>query len=133
MNVLANLSKDEQYKAYMSSRSSADFQSMKTIKNVKSSNYFSRYNGLNYYYNTLDDKYQLETRHWLKQLSDTSKVTVYNVKDKDTYDSIALRFYNNPTLYWIICDYNRIIDPLIPPKEGTVLYLPSINAGLEFE
>ena len=55
------------------------------------------------------------------------------VKEKDTYDTIALEFYNNPTYYWVICDYNRIIDPFTPPKAGTVLYLPSLNAGLEFE
>ena len=104
-----------------------------TNRAIKSSKYYSRYNGLSYYYNTLDDKYQLETRHWLKEFVDISKVQTYIVKSKDTYDTIALEFYNNPTYYWVVCDYNRIIDPFIPPKEGTVLYLPSLNAGLEFE
>lgn len=104
-----------------------------TNKTAKTSRYFSRYNGLFYYYNHLDDKYQLETRHWLKEFVDTSKVQSYVVKEKDTWDSIALEFYNNPTYYWIICDYNRIVDPFKLPKKGDVLYLPSINAGLEFE
>lgn len=104
-----------------------------TNKTVKTSKYYSRYNGFYYYYNHLDNKYQLETRPWLKQFSDTSKVNVYTVKEKDTYDSIALEFYNNPTYYWIICDYNRILDPFTPPKAGTILYLPSLNAGLEYE
>lgn len=104
-----------------------------TNRAIKSSKYYSRYNGLSYYYNNLDDKYQLETRHWLKEFIDTSKIQTYIVKEKDTYDTIALEFYNNPTYYWVICDYNRIIDPFTPPKVGTVLYLPSLNAGLEFE
>lgn len=104
-----------------------------TNKTAKSSRYYSRYNGLYYYYNNLDDKYQLETRHWLKEFTDTSKIQTYIVKEKDSYDSIALEYYNNPTYYWIICDYNRIIDPFTPPKVGDVLYLPSLNAGLEFE
>ena len=104
-----------------------------TNKTAKTSNYYSRYNGLFYYYNHLDGKYQLETRHWLKDNLDISKVSSYVVKEKDTYDTIALAFYNNPTYYWIICDYNRIRDPFIPPKVGDVLYLPSLNAGLEFE
>ena len=40
----------------------------KTVQyNTKSSNYYSRYNGLKYYYNTLDDKYQLATRQWLRE------------------------------------------------------------------
>ena len=102
-------------------------------KTVKTSNYYSRYNGLFYYYNNLDDKYQLETRHWLKEFPSTTQLTTYVVKEKDTYDSIALEYYNNPTYYWIICDYNRIIDPFIPPEEGDILYLPPMNAGLEFE
>ncbi len=104
-----------------------------TNRAIKSSKYYSRYNGLSYYYNNLDDKYQLETRHWLKEFIDTSKIQTYIVKEKDTYDTIALEFYNNPTYYWVICDYNRIIDPFTSPKVGTVLYLPSLNAGLEFE
>ena len=104
-----------------------------TNRAIKSSKYYSRYNGLYYYYNNLDDKYQLETRHWVKEFVDTSKIQTYIVKEKDTYDTIALEFYNNPTYYWVICDYNRIIDPFTSPKEGTVLYLPSLNAGLEFE
>lgn len=100
---------------------------------TKSSNYFSRYNGLNYFYNENDDKYVLATRQWLKKFTDQTRVTSYKVKKKDTYDSIALDYYNNPTYYWIICDYNRIIDPITPPKEGTILEIPSLNGGLEFE
>ena len=103
-----------------------------TLTYVKSSNYYSRYNGINYHYNTNDDKYVLDTRRWLK-LVDSSRITEYKVKDKDTYDSISLEFYNTPIYYWIICDYNRIIDPLIPPKKGTILEIPSLNGGLEFE
>ena len=104
-----------------------------TNKTAKTGRYFSRYNGLFYYYNHLDEKYQLETRHWLKELPDTTKIKTYVIKEKDTWDSIALEFYNNPTYYWIICDYNRIIDPFKPLKVGDTIYLPSINAGLEFE
>jgi len=100
---------------------------------IKSSKYFSRYNGLNYFYNNNDGKYQLEMRHWLRNDIDETQLTKYLVKEKDTYDSIALQFYNNPLYYWIICDYNRIIDPIIPPKPDSILYIPSLNAGLEFE
>lgn len=102
-------------------------------KTAKTSKYYSRYNGLFYFYNHLDDKYQLETRHWLKEFSDASRETRYVVKEGDTYDTIALEYYNNPTYYWVICDYNRITDPFTPPVEGEVLLLPSLDAGLEFE
>ena len=85
-----------------------------TDRTIKSSDYYSRYNGLSYYYNH-------------------SRVTKYVVQEKDTYDLIALKYYNNPTYYWIICDYNRVRDPFIEPTPGTTLELPSLNAGLEFE
>lgn len=100
---------------------------------VKSSNYFSRYNGVNYYYNENDGKYVLATRQWLRQFEDYTREVEYEVKEGDTYDTISLNFYNNPTYYWIICDYNRIIDPLKPPKKGTKLIIPSLDGGLQFE
>lgn len=101
-----------------------------TNKTAKTSNYFSRYNGLYYYYNTLDNKYQLSTKAWLKQ---DNTFTEYRVKEGDTYDSIALEHYNNPTYYWVICDFNHIVDPFVEPKKGTLLYLPTLGKDLTFE
>ena len=101
-----------------------------TNKTAKTSNYYSRYNGLYTYYNKLDNKNQMSTSKWLKRDLDYS---TYVVKKDDTYDYIALYFYNNPTLYWIICDYNRIIDPLKKPKEGDILYIPNLGSGFGYE
>lgn len=99
-------------------------------KSVKSSNYFSRYNGVNTYYNTHDKKYQLGLKSWLKPNFDYTR---YTVQDNDTYDYIALKFYNNPTYYWIICDANKILDPMIEPTPGDVLMIPSLGSTLQFE
>ena len=128
-----------------------------TNKTIKTSTYFSRYNGFPYYYNKLSEKkvftkdsngniivdqftgqpafkwegrYNMGTSSWLKE---TDKYEAYTVKEGDTYDSIALKKYNNPTLYWIICDYNRIIDPFKEPKAGDVLLLPARGKDLIFE
>ena len=101
-----------------------------TNKTAKTSNYYSRYNGRDYYYNKLDNKNQMSTARWLKQNTDYS---TYVVKEKDNYDNIALWFYNNPTMYWIICDFNRVLDPLKPPKVGTVLYIPSLSTNFGYE
>ncbi len=128
-----------------------------TEKTTKTSNYFSRYNGFSYYYNKLSEKsvpvvdsdgnrvinettgqqvykkdgrYNMSTSSWLK---DTAPYESYTVKEGDTYDSIALEKYNNPTMYWIICDFNRIIDPFKEPTPGTILLLPSRGKDLEFE
>lgn len=128
-----------------------------TNRTIKSSDFFSRYNGFAYYYNKLSEKkvkikdsngndvidsytgqpsyqkegkYNMSTSSWLKE---TDEYEAYTVKEGDTYDSIALSKYNNPTYYWIICDFNRIIDPFIEPKPGDILYLPSRGKDLEFE
>ena len=128
-----------------------------TNKTIKTSDFFSRYNGFAYYYNKLSEKkvkikdsngkyivdpstgetlyqkegkYNMSTSSWLK---DTDEYEAYTVKEGDTYDSIALKKYNNPTYYWIICDFNRVIDPFVEPKPGDILYLPSRGKDLEFE
>lgn len=111
-------------------------------KSTKTSKYFSRYNGRNSYMNTLDVlskdslsgnvsyKEHLETGKWLSHNND---YTTYVTKDGDTYDSLALKFYNNPTYYWIICDFNRIIDCMKPLKPNTTLYIPSLGTGFKYE
>jgi len=101
-----------------------------TNKTIKTSNYYSRYNGFNYYYNKLDKKNQMQTSKWLSQ--DNSYQT-YKVKEGDSYDSIALWFYNNPTYYWIICDFNRILDSFIPPTPGDILYIPTLGTNFKYE
>ena len=111
-------------------------------KTAKTSKYFSRYNGKNYYMNTLDVlskdtetgsvayKEQLETSRWLSHNNDYK---TYITKEGDTYDSIALQFYNNPTYYWIICDFNRVLDCMKPLKPDTVLYIPTLGTGFKYE
>lgn len=101
-----------------------------TNKTVKTSQYFSRYNGINSYYNKHDKKYQLALKSWLKQDFDFTK---YTVEKDDTWDYIALKYYNNPTYYWIICDANKILDPMKQPEEGDILLIPSLGNNLQFE
>lgn len=35
----------------------------------------------------------------------------YDIKDGETPELVADRFYNNPELHWIVLQYNEIIDP----------------------
>ena len=67
-------------------------------------------------YNRLDDKYIEGTTSWLS--SDTS-YSIHKVELNDTYDSIALKYYNSPLYYWIILDFNHIQDPFKEPEVGT--------------
>lgn len=99
-------------------------------KTYKTSAYYSRYNGIPYYYNTLDGNYQLGLKSWLKPTFDYIR---YTVEEGDTFDYIALKFYNNPTYYWLICDANKVIDPMKEPEVGDVLIIPTLGNNIQFE
>ena len=49
------------------------------------------------------------------------------VKPGDTLDNLALYYYNNPTYYWIISDYNNILDPFEPLTVGEELLIPTFS------
>lgn len=93
-------------------------------KSYKSYNRLSRYSTVPYYYNTRDKKHVVGTG---TNLDDTTNFSVHKVIKGDTYDTLALRYYNNPTYFWIICDYNRIQDPFVDPEVGTTLYIPLLS------
>ena len=88
----------------------------------------SRYNSFPYYYHTIDDKYVYGTTAHLN--TDTPYI-IHTVANNDTYDNISLYYYNNPTYYWVICDFNRIRDPFEIPKLGTKLKVP-VFSSIEF-
>ena len=100
-------------------------------KSIKQSNYYSRYNGFPYYYNSHDNNYQMGTSSWLR--TDIDDYITYIIRKDDTWDTISLEYYNNPTYYWIICDFNRIIDPFAPLKVGSTIFIPKLGKDIEFE
>ena len=65
-------------------------------------------------------------------MKDTTTYTLYVVKQGDTLDTIAMENYNNPTLFWVICSFNRIRNPYSVLVPGTTLKLPSIST-LEYD
>ena len=100
-----------------------------TNKSYKNYSKLSRYAGTPYYYHKLDNKYIYGKDSYLK---DTTAYTSYNVQPNDTWDSLALEYYNNPTLFWIICSFNRISDPYSIPEVGSYIKIPSIST-IQFE
>lgn len=95
-----------------------------TNKNYKNYSYTSRYNAFPYYYHRVDNKYVYGITSYL---DDTTVYQLYTVQQGDTMDRIALKYYNNPTLYWIICSFNHIRNPYMKLKEGQKLKVPSIS------
>lgn len=89
----------------------------------------SRYNNFPYYYNTVDNKYIYGTTSNLKT---SSAYLIHTVQQNDTLDTLALYYYNNPTYYWIIADFNRISDPYKALTVGSQIKIPSFST-IEFE
>lgn len=89
----------------------------------------SRYSAVPYYYNTTDDKYIYGTACKLKK--DVSYKN-HPVSVGDTLDTLALYYYNNPTYFWIIADFNDIIDPYEELKVGEILKIPTFST-IEFD
>lgn len=89
----------------------------------------SRYAGVPFYYNKVDNKYIYGT---CKNLKSDIPYKLHKVVEGDTLDSIALYYYNNPTYYWIVADFNKIQDPYINLDVGSKLKIPTL-VNVEFE
>lgn len=98
-----------------------------TNKSKRYYDYTSRYATFPFYYNTEDRKYMYGITSNLK--NDTEYVIHY-VKDIDTLDSLAVRYYGRPDLFWVIADFNRIRDPYIKLNDYyNYVYIPEL-AGI---
>ena len=86
---------------------------MERIKNksYKTYPYISRYTSFPYYYNTIDNKYIYGLTD---NINKNVNYTVHKVRDYDTLDLLADTYYGRPDFFWIIADFNNIIDPLEP-------------------
>ena len=96
-----------------------------TEKSYKSYDRVSRYSVFPYYYNRIDNKYVYGITANLS--NDDTKFVSHRIKPGDTLDSLALYYYNNPTYFWIIADFNRIIDAYSELKVGEVIKIPTFS------
>lgn len=91
--------------------------------------YISRYADTPYYYDTLSNRevYGIGTN-----IKTASEFVTHTVKSNDTLNSLALKYYNNPTFWWIIAYFNNIQDPFKPLRiKYETLKIPSIS-NIEF-
>lgn len=92
---------------------------------VKDYNYTSRYGIFPYYYHKEDDKYTYGITSWLNLDSECLR---HDVEDTDTLDGLALKYYGRPDLFWVIADFNRIIDPYINLYDNfNFIYIPTLS------
>lgn len=98
-------------------------------KSYKDGSKLSRYTPFPFYYHEIDNKYVYGTCAYLK---DDTVYSSHTVTPGDTFDTLALKYYNNPTLYWIICSFNRIQDPFQELETGTTIKIPALS-NIEFD
>ncbi len=104
---------------------------MDTLRNKRyeSYTYISRLTTVPYYYDTLcqRDIYGIGTN-----MKKNNAFVSHKVKPTDTLDSLALKYYNNPTYWWVIAYFNDIQDAFEPLSDRfDVIQIPSI-ASIEF-
>ena len=65
-------------------------------------------------------------------LKNTTEFTTHSLKSNDTLHNLALKYYNNPTFWWVIAYFNDIQDPFLQLIDKyTTLRIPSL-ASVEF-
>lgn len=104
---------------------------MDTLTNKKYGkyDYLSRYTGVPYYYDTLEDK---EVYGIGSNLYKTTSWVAHKVVQEDTLDALALKYYNNPTYWWIIAFFNDIQDPFMQLKQKfDIIKIPNMTS-IEF-
>lgn len=98
-------------------------------KNYKSYDYTCRYSSVPYYFNTNDNKYIYGVG---TQMIKNNNYVAHKVMPSDTLDSLALKYYGNPTLYWAIAYFNDIMDCYKPLSEMfDIIKIPNIS-GVAF-
>lgn len=104
---------------------------MDILKNKQyiSYDYTSRYQYTPIYYNT-------EDKEWLTGLGanvfKNTNWVAHKVTQEDTLDNLALKYYGNPTYWWVIAYYNDIQDSFVYLyNDFDIIKIPNI-AGLEF-
>lgn len=100
-----------------------------TNKKFEQFDYTCRYTNVPYYYNSLD---QREIFGLCSNMKQNTTWVAHKVQAEDTFDSLALKYYNNPTFWWIITYFNNIQDPFVKIIDHyDILKIPSISS-IEF-
>lgn len=93
-------------------------------KGLKSYSYMSRYSSVPVMGDSANGKQYHGTVKWINpELS----YNIYKCGVHDTLEKIALNLYGNPQYWWIIADFNRIIDPFAELEEGRELKIISMS------
>lgn len=104
---------------------------MNVLKNqtTHETDYISRYSVCSDYYHTLDEKYFTGIGY---NLLKTSSYYEHKLKVTDTLENLSLKYYNNPTYWWVIALFNDIEDSYMNLMDKFIsIKIPQI-AAIEF-
>lgn len=88
--------------------------------------YLSRFTGVPAYYNSQDDR---EHFGLCKNVNKNASYAVHKVTFDDTLHKLALKYYNNPSYWWLIAFFNDIPDAFVKLSERyTTLKIPNMSA-----
>ena len=95
-------------------------------KQYETYSYTSRYKTVPFYYHTVDDKYIYGIG---SNINKDITYVAHKVTSTDTLDSLALKYYGNPTLYWVIALFNDIQDCFIKLSDiYEIIKIPNISS-----
>jgi hypothetical protein len=101
---------------------------METLKNKNygNFNYLSRYSHIPYYFDSLEDR---EVYGIGMNMKNNTEYVTHVIKANDTVEALALKYYNNPTYWWIIAYFNDIQDAFKPLRDKyTTIKIPNISS-----
>jgi hypothetical protein len=99
-----------------------DFPDLPVISGYRYENFFNIYtdeNGFRFY--------NLLCSINLFPASNSNAEDNYVVTFNDTWPLISYKYYNTMDLWWLVCAYNQIQNPVIRPTAGTKLKLLKSN------
>lgn len=97
-----------------------------TDEQYRTSDYVCRYTSFPYYYNTQDDKFIYGLTDWINH---GIPYVLHTLTDYDTLDSLAFKYYGRPDYYWVIADFNHMVDSLENLQENhKTLMIPTLSA-----
>lgn len=78
----------------------------------------------------LNNEYHIGIRKILEKKNFEDNI-IHTVVEGERFDSIANTYWGRPELFYIICDWNDIFDPIFELTTGMQLTLPSYKTILE--
>lgn len=97
-----------------------------TNKTFEHFDYNSRLTPFPFYYDKIGDRYVYGLSSNVKK--DIPYVS-HKVAETDSLDSLALKYYNNPTYWWYIAYFNDIQDAFVNLyQKYSIIQIPSISS-----